>query len=100
MSDPSVAAVPPPAPSPPTAPGAQAAISPAEQETADLLYEDLKPQAAALARDFVLARVPVMFQDHLKPKIDADFPPSTEDPITLVVLEQGRVSTQKPAVPG
>lgn len=53
-------------------------LTPAEQETVDNLYMELKPQATKAARDYVLARTPPQFQEAMGMKIDADFPPPPE----------------------
>jgi hypothetical protein len=50
-------------------------LTPAEQEQCDLLYDQLKPEAIASARSYVLARTPANLQEAMNDKIDADFPP-------------------------
>jgi hypothetical protein len=52
----------------------QHVLTTAEQETCDALYEELKPQATAAARDYVLNRTPVLYQEAMTAKIDADWP--------------------------
>jgi hypothetical protein len=45
-----------------------------EQAEVDALYDQLKPQATAAARDYVLNRTPVAYQEAMVAKIDADWP--------------------------
>lgn len=53
-------------------------LTPAEQETVDNLYLELKPEALAAARNYVMSRTPAQFQEAMKAKVDADFPPPPE----------------------
>lgn len=57
---------------PPTV--AARALTPAEQEQCDQLYEELKPMATESARAYVLARTPANLQVEMTAKIDADWP--------------------------
>jgi hypothetical protein len=60
--------------------GTQAVVEPrvltdAETAQLDLLYTELKPQAIAAARSYVMNRTPANLQEAMTAKIDADFPP-------------------------
>ena len=50
------------------------ALTPVEQEQLDTLYAQLKPEATAGARAYVLNRTPVVLQVDMTAKIDADWP--------------------------
>jgi hypothetical protein len=70
-----------PAAYPPATPGVMSApvveprvLTATEQAEVDALYDQLKPQATAAARDYVLNRTPVAYQEAMVAKIDADWP--------------------------
>ena len=98
---------PPPAYVAPATVAAEAqAITPDEQAEVDALYETLKPEATAMARNYVLNRTPAAYQEAMGLKIDADWPvPPVEDAMALQAshsldLEnQLRMAKGKPPLP-
>jgi hypothetical protein len=49
-------------------------LTPDEVLEVDTLYEELKPQATATARDYVLSRTPAKYQEAMAAKVEADWP--------------------------
>ena len=73
-------------------------LSPEELAQVDTMYEELKPEATATARNYVLNRTPARYQEAMAAKIEADWPvPPPEEETLTDSRMRDRESYKRPA---